>query len=350
MEVSECELERQIPDTCCGPEFTDIPSPLNSQFPTADSIADPGSGAETTQPGKTLSMSPGCPDSPNADEIRMGELFNEQAAIANIAQSDSFPEFENNCFWYGMESREQTPRPISLESDFVASFKLAAVLTLVFVAVTIVLVSSNQSEPFLIHPDLTKFNGQDSLNHKLHKLRVSFPSQSEAFWKTLENHFNHHLAEPAATLECWLVGVGFEDSWNTMFCLAKIIVKLLLVNDGHLAPNITSKMLDYSHIFWSQRGLFFRPGTCVIVIAKSISSQSYATTLTLRSANTPTAPQLTLISVKPVNMGPEEEVSFENCTLRILHNLNLTEQTNTEFPNTPLVVKREDYLESDFLC
>ncbi|XP_078083695.1 uncharacterized protein LOC144503068 [Mustelus asterias] len=353
MERTECEQERQSPRSCCGPRFTDTPpAPLHSQPPTAASSVNPGREAEPTHPGKTLGRSPRSPDSPKADEIRITDVFNEQTEIANISQYNSFPEDENSCYLYGTESREQAAaNPISLESDFFASFKLATVLTLVFVAVTIILVSSNQSEPLPIHPDLTKFNGQDSLIHKFRKLRVSFPSQTEDFWTTLENVFNHCLADPTATLECWFVGVGFEDSWNTMLCLAKIIVKLLLVTDGDLAPNIMSRMLDYSHIFWSQSGLFPRPGTCATVIAKSVRSQSCAVTLSLHSATSPTAAQMTLISVQSVNMQPTEEMFFENCTLRILHHLNHTAPTSTDIPNAPVVVvKPEDYLESGFLC
>ncbi|XP_041048776.1 uncharacterized protein LOC121280720 [Carcharodon carcharias] len=250
-----------------------------------------------------------------------------------------------------MESREQAPSAVSLESDLFFSLKLAAVLTLVFVAVTIILVSTNWSEPLLISPDLTKFNGHLSLNHKLHKLRVSFPSQSESFWRALENVFDRHLTDPTETLEHWLVGVGFEDSWSTMLCLSRIILKLLLVTDGDLAPNIMSKMLDYNHVLWSQPGLSPRPSTCIIVIARSVRSQTCAITLNAHSAITPKASHMTLISVQPVNMGPKEEMSFDNCTWRILHHLNQTAPTSTEIPNTPVVVvKPERYLESGFLC
>ncbi|XP_069788316.1 uncharacterized protein [Narcine bancroftii] len=284
------------------------------------------------------------------DENTVRDASNEQMAISDTDQFHSFLEVEHNSCRYKMEPREQMPSPVSLESDFFVSLKLAAVLTFIFVVVTILLVSSKQNEPILMHPGLSKFNYQHSLNQKLHKVQLFFPRQSDSFWAALENIFNQLPMNPAESLQARFIGVGHGDSWNTMLCLSKAIVNLLRVSDADLSPDGMNKMPDYSQVFWSHCGSSLRPGTSNVLIAEIVRNHSCTVALSLHAATKPTAAATSLISVWCIKAEPLQEI-FPSLVAKVLHHLNQTLSSNTNIPNTPVVtVNPEDHLQSGFLC
>ncbi|XP_062929855.1 uncharacterized protein LOC134359924 isoform X1 [Mobula hypostoma] len=306
----------------------------------------------------TLSNPPGhSPVTPapsrNLDESAIRDMSNEQMANTDTAQWYGFPGADHNSCGYEVEPREQTTS-ISPESDFFVSLKLAAVLTSIFVVVTILLVCSKHDDPLLLHLDSPKFSHQHSLNQKLRKLRVLFPRQSDGFWAALENIFNQLPTDPAEILQAQLIGIGYGVSWNTMLCLSKTIASLLLVCDGDLGTDGMSKVQDYSQVLWLQTGSSPRAGSNII-IAEIVKNLSCTVTLSLQPATELTAVPMSLVSMWFINAEPKQEISPSNFKLRmmanILHHLNQTVPTNTDIPITPVVtVNPEDHLENGFLC
>ncbi|XP_032904579.1 uncharacterized protein LOC116990747 [Amblyraja radiata] len=299
--------------------------------------------------------SSGAPAAANPDEKTIRGVSNELTVIADTAQRHRFPRAEDNSCGHEMEPRQQTTGPVSLESDFFVSMKLAAVLAFIFVAVTILLVCSKQNEPLPIHPASPKFIQQHALNQKLHKLRLFFPRQSDSFWAALEKIFNQLPADPGQRLQARLVGVGYGDSWNTMLCLCKTITSLLLVGAGDLGPDGVSKMWDDSQVLWSQGGSSPRPGTTNVIIAEIVKNHTCTVTLSLHPVTEPTDAPTTLISVGSIQAQPKQEIFPSNFTLRILakvlRHLNQTVPINADIPNTiVVVVNPEDHLERGFLC
>ncbi|XP_051893052.1 uncharacterized protein LOC127582093 [Pristis pectinata] len=343
MEESGGESRSPVPGGGAKHRFTEPGS-------TGGRVAEPGL---LPQPAAPSPVTPAASRDP--DETTIRDASNEQMANTDTAQWYSFPGADHNSCGYEVEPREQTTASVSLESDFFVSLKLAAILTFIFVAVTILLVCSKQNEPLLLHPDSPKFSHQHSLNQKLHKLRLLFPRQSDSFWAALENIFNQLPTDPAEIPKAQLVGVGYGVSWNTMLCLSKTIASLLLVSASDLGPDGKSKVRDYSQVLWSQAGSSPSPGTSHIIIAEIVKNLSCTVTLSLQPVTEPTAVPTSFVSVWSINAEPKQETFPSNFTLRImakvLHHLNQTVPINTDIPNTSVVtVNPEDHLESGFLC
>ncbi|XP_007898367.1 uncharacterized protein LOC103182973 [Callorhinchus milii] len=225
------------------------------------------------------------------------------------------------------------------DSDYLPSLKLACVLACVFLSVTFLLVSSgtNNTISRSSHANASK---QRLFGHKLNRLKLLFPSQSDSLWAELESALNRRLRDQGDTLRAPLIGVGMRDAWNTMLCLSRNIVGLLLGGGNGLTPNITSKVLPYSSSAVGVRS----QGIAVAVIAESAAKQGYSVLL----GSQPPA----LVAVLPASMEQAEEILLHNLTLsvltEVLGHMNLSGLA--VLPASLLAVRAEDYLESGFVC
>ncbi|CAM4647093.1 unnamed protein product [Lepidochelys olivacea] len=266
-----------------------------------------------------------------------------------------------------MESRERqvpsaSPEPVSLrpeDSDFLPSVRLAGILCLVFILVSLFLIYGNTGRVPFNHCRALRSSGVCSLDYKLSPFRLLFPNQPETTWRALQRSVSGlRWADHPEGFGVSLVAVGLGDVRNTLFCLSKWTLSLLATGQG-LPPSVRVQILDskstqlpwggypetrtYLSIIYEREK--FAPYGMTVVIQRSFDGSPFATETTFA-----------LLTNSTDQAG---ENSLHNLTFSlasdILSSISRTGRVPDKLWATArslpvLVMRPEPYLEGGFIC
>ncbi|XP_053863808.1 uncharacterized protein LOC128825373 [Malaclemys terrapin pileata] len=266
-----------------------------------------------------------------------------------------------------MESRErQVPsassEPVSLrpeDSDFLPSVRLAGILCLVFILVSLFLVYGNPGQVPFNHCRALSSNGVCSLDYKLSPFRLLFPSQPETTWRALQRSVSDlRWADHPEGFGVSLVAVGLGEVRNTLFCLSKWTLSLLATGQG-LPHSVRVQILDYksTQLPW---GGYPEAGTYLSIIYEREKFAPYGMTVAIQRSfdGSPFATETTLALLMNSTVQAGEN-SLHNLTSSIVSDILNSIYRTGRVPNKlwatarslpVLVIRPEPYLEGGFIC
>nr|XP_006123806.1 uncharacterized protein LOC102444294 isoform X1 [Pelodiscus sinensis] len=262
----------------------------------------------------------------------------------------------------GSQVSSASSEPVSLrpeDSDFLSSVRLAGILCLVFILVSLFLIYGNTGRGPLDHCRALGCNGVCLLDKRLSPFCRLFPSQLETTWRALQSSVNGlRWADHPEGFGVSLVAVGLGDARNTLVCLSRWTLSLLATGKG-LPHSVRVQVQDYKRIPppWGEHpktGLYFSviyerekfaPYGMVVTIQRSFDGSPFATETTL--------------ALLTNTIGQAGENSLHNLTSRLVsdilsgiyHSGRVPDKLWVSARSLPvLAIRPEPYLEGGMVC